>query len=249
MNGDKDALKIHVSLYTVPRKQCKFTHDLLRRHCVFFTLPLSISRVLSTVTYTCPTAPDSAFKASLCASKASLNIQYHEKLHSVLFNAVKRRTEILCFCVMSLCLAGWKYGNGFLGRTWEEPRKPAILADALQWCIHDFISIWKFISIIYLLILCCNLTCFQLCLTKGLPALVRVKHRRNKISIKDCGSWGWERWRFSRYTLLEDTARYAGLPLAPAEGFGLWPRFFLPFGQKISFLCCLGPFLAIFGVQ
>ena len=32
---------------------------------------------------------------------------------------------------------------------------------------------------------------------------------------------------------LEDTARYAGLLLAPAEGF----------------LCCFGPFLAIFGVQ
>ena len=31
---------------------------------------------------------------------------------------------------------------------------------------------------------------------------------------------------------LEDTARYAGLLLAPAEGFGLWPRPFLPFGQK-----------------
>ena len=31
---------------------------------------------------------------------------------------------------------------------------------------------------------------------------------------------------------LEDTARYAGLLLAPAEGFGLRPRLFLPFGQK-----------------
>ena len=48
---------------------------------------------------------------------------------------------------------------------------------------------------------------------------------------------------------LEDTARYAGLLLAPAEGFGLWPTLFLPFGQKKSFLCCFGPFLAIFGVQ
>ena len=34
------------------------------------------------------------------------------------------------------------------------------------------------------------------------------------------------------YTVLEDTARYAGLFLAPAEGFGLWLRLFLPFGQK-----------------
>ena len=42
--------------------------------------------------------------------------------------------------------------------------------------------------------------------------------------------------------ILEDTARYA-------EGFGLWPRLLLPFGQKKTFLCCFGPFLAIFGVQ
>ena len=48
---------------------------------------------------------------------------------------------------------------------------------------------------------------------------------------------------------LEDTARYAGLLLAPAEGFGLRPRLFLPFGQKKSLLCCFGPFLAFFGVQ
>ena len=31
---------------------------------------------------------------------------------------------------------------------------------------------------------------------------------------------------------LEGTAHYAGLVLAPAEGFGLRPRLFLPFGQK-----------------
>ena len=49
--------------------------------------------------------------------------------------------------------------------------------------------------------------------------------------------------------ILEDTARYAGLLLAPAEGFGLRPRLFLPLGQKKSLLCCFGPFLAIFGVQ
>ena len=45
---------------------------------------------------------------------------------------------------------------------------------------------------------------------------------------------------------LEGTARYAGLLLAPAEGFGLRPRLFLPFGQKKSFLCSFGllrPFL------
>ena len=49
--------------------------------------------------------------------------------------------------------------------------------------------------------------------------------------------------------ILEGTARYAGLLLAPAEGFGVRPRLFLPFGQKKSLLCCFGPFLAIFGVQ
>ena len=38
---------------------------------------------------------------------------------------------------------------------------------------------------------------------------------------------------------LEGTARYAGLLLAPAEGFGLRPRLFLPFGQKKSFSRCL----------
>ena len=53
----------------------------------------------------------------------------------------------------------------------------------------------------------------------------------------------------SHYIILEDTARYAGLLLAPAEGFGLRPRLFLHFGQKKSLLCCFGPFLAFFGVQ
>ena len=48
---------------------------------------------------------------------------------------------------------------------------------------------------------------------------------------------------------LDDTARYAGLLLAPAEGFSLRPRLFLPFGQKKSLLCCFGTFLAFFGVQ
>ena len=49
--------------------------------------------------------------------------------------------------------------------------------------------------------------------------------------------------------ILKDTARYTGLLPAPAEGSGLRPRLFLPFGQKKSLLCCFGPFLAIFGVQ
>ena len=43
---------------------------------------------------------------------------------------------------------------------------------------------------------------------------------------------------------LEDTARYAGLLLAPAEGFGR--GFFLPFGQKKIFLCCFCPFFGDF---
>ena len=37
------------------------------------------------------------------------------------------------------------------------------------------------------------------------------------------------------FIILEDTARYAGLLLAPAEGFGLRPRFFLPFGKKRAY--------------
>ena len=41
---------------------------------------------------------------------------------------------------------------------------------------------------------------------------------------------------------LEDTARYAGLLLAPAEGFGLRPRLFLPFGQKKALYAVLAHF-------
>ena len=40
---------------------------------------------------------------------------------------------------------------------------------------------------------------------------------------------------------LEDAARYAGLLLAPEEGFGL--------RANKSLLCYFGPFLEIFGVQ
>ena len=40
--------------------------------------------------------------------------------------------------------------------------------------------------------------------------------------------------------LLEDTARYGGLLLAPAEGFGR--GLFLPFGQKNNLLCFLANF-------
>ena len=41
---------------------------------------------------------------------------------------------------------------------------------------------------------------------------------------------------------LEGTARYAGLLLAPAEGFGLRPRLFLPFGQKRAYYAVLAHF-------
>ena len=38
---------------------------------------------------------------------------------------------------------------------------------------------------------------------------------------------------YPRSVMVEDTARYAGLLLAPAEGFGLPPRLFLPL-QKVQ---------------
>ena len=44
--------------------------------------------------------------------------------------------------------------------------------------------------------------------------------------------------------LKKDMARYVGLLLAPAEGFGLWARFFLPFGQKREIFMMFWP---IFG--
>ena len=44
-------------------------------------------------------------------------------------------------------------------------------------------------------------------------------------------------------SILEDTARYASLLLAPAEGFGVRPWFFLPFGQKKNCLCCFGLYI------
>ena len=50
-----------------------------------------------------------------------------------------------------------------------------------------------------------------------------------------------------RYTLLkpcglEDTARFASFHLAPAEGFGLGPRLYFPFGQKKAFSVVLAYF-------
>ena len=40
--------------------------------------------------------------------------------------------------------------------------------------------------------------------------------------------------------ILEDTTRYAGLLVAPAEGFGLWQRYFLcPSGKKTNYCASL----------
>ena len=52
--------------------------------------------------------------------------------------------------------------------------------------------------------------------------------------------------------ILEGAARYAGLLLAPAEGFGLRPRpsadsFFCPSGKKNLFMSILAQILVIFG--
>ena len=60
---------------------------------------------------------------------------------------------------------------------------------------------------------------------------------REKTFLKSCLNF---------FEVLEDTARYAGLLLAPAEGFGLRPKLFLRFGQKKSVFYCFGPFLAFF---
>ena len=42
--------------------------------------------------------------------------------------------------------------------------------------------------------------------------------------------------------ILEDMASYAGLLLAPAEGFGIWPRLILPFAHKKSVYAVLAHF-------
>ena len=46
------------------------------------------------------------------------------------------------------------------------------------------------------------------------------------------------------YIILEGLDRYLGQFLAPAEGFSLWPRLFLPFVQKRQIIC-LGQFLVL----
>ena len=49
---------------------------------------------------------------------------------------------------------------------------------------------------------------------------------------------------------LEGAARYAGLLLAPAEGFGLWPRpFFSLWAKKDLFMSVFAKILVIFGDQ
>ena len=47
--------------------------------------------------------------------------------------------------------------------------------------------------------------------------------------------------------LLEDTARYAGLLLAPAEGFGLWPRLFFVIWARREPVMMFWPILGKFG--
>ena len=42
-------------------------------------------------------------------------------------------------------------------------------------------------------------------------------------------------WTQKKKIALDGTDRYARLLLAPAEGFGLEPRLFMPFGHKKSF--------------
>ena len=42
------------------------------------------------------------------------------------------------------------------------------------------------------------------------------------------------------FLAIEDTARYAGLLLAPAEFFDLQPRLFLPFVQKKAYYAVVG---------
>ena len=50
--------------------------------------------------------------------------------------------------------------------------------------------------------------------------------------------------KLAKLNILEDMARYVGLLLAPAKGFGR--GFFLPFGKNEIFLCCLCYFIYIY---
>ena len=51
---------------------------------------------------------------------------------------------------------------------------------------------------------------------------------------------------FGTLMTVEDTARYAGLLLTLAEGFGLGRRLFLPFGQKTELIMLFWPILGHF---
>ena len=59
-----------------------------------------------------------------------------------------------------------------------------------------------------------------------------------------CGKYHIHKIWFEKFLTLEDMAHYAGLLLAPVEGFGLRPRVFLPFGQKRELIMLFWP---IFG--
>ena len=62
--------------------------------------------------------------------------------------------------------------------------------------------------------------------------LCNLRYHLNGIALESV-KWG-NCFKHLILLLLEDTARYAGLLLAPAEGFGLQPRLFLHFGQKLD---------------
>ena len=53
----------------------------------------------------------------------------------------------------------------------------------------------------------------------------------------------------SFFFILEDTARYAGIPLAPAEGLSLRPRAFFDLRAKEGIIMMLWIILGNFGVQ
>ena len=51
---------------------------------------------------------------------------------------------------------------------------------------------------------------------------------------------------FAKLYELEDMARYAGLLLAPAEGFGLWSRAFFALRAKTGLIMLFWPILGHF---
>ena len=81
--------------------ECAYSQNVDNLLFSFLILPLGDSVFSSHCP--CLTAPDSAFKASRCASKAPHNTRYHETHHNIPFNTVKHRTDF--FCAVLLCLA------------------------------------------------------------------------------------------------------------------------------------------------